>query len=256
MYHIARALDKMLMHGGFGGLRTWIDDNPQSRMLSPTEYRYEAKNLEKFEDHDAEVWQRWCVEDTATGTRRFEVPATRGDHNRPLLVAFTDEDGSQVSLLQGLMHGAGCRMWTFADPFHRIWNDAKLALQEAGLWGDVYERLHCENLPCGPFKTAAWWREMQEVAANHFRVSSRHNELFLLLYPALEAGATAAGAVSSPSGTNEAAREVWTWLRMQSKMERSHRLAKTKTWLDPLQAMYQGYKVHTCLLYTSDAADE
>ena len=34
MYHIARAVDKMLMHAGLGGLKTWIDDNPQSRIPS------------------------------------------------------------------------------------------------------------------------------------------------------------------------------------------------------------------------------
>ena len=33
------------------------------------------------------------------------------------------------------------RMWFFCHPFHRIWNDVKLALQEAGLWADVFERL-------------------------------------------------------------------------------------------------------------------
>ena len=154
-FHLARAVDKSLILGGFGGLQSWIESNPTCRMLTPTEYRYEVKNLPPFEDHEAEVWQRWCVCDTSTNECRFEVPATRGDHFRPLLVAFTDECGSQIALLQGLMHGAGLRMWHFPDPFHRIWNDTKLALQDAGLWPDVYERLHCENLPTGPFKTAS-----------------------------------------------------------------------------------------------------
>ena len=86
MYHLARALDKMLLQGGVGGLAAWIEEKPPCRMLSPTEYRYEAKDLAPFEDHDAEVWQRWCVEDAATNNRRFEVPASRGDHIRPLIV--------------------------------------------------------------------------------------------------------------------------------------------------------------------------
>ena len=139
----------MLSQAGLGGLSTWIEENPPCRMLSPTEYRYEVKDLQPFENHIAEAWQRWCVGDTATGKRRFEVPATTGEHSRPLLVAFTDERSSQVSLLQGLAYDAKLRMWFFCDPFHRIWNDVKLGLQEAGLWADVYERLHCENLPRG-----------------------------------------------------------------------------------------------------------
>ena len=96
LYHLARALDNMLSQAGLGGLATWIEENPPCRMLSPTEYRYEAKDLPPFENHNAEVWQRWCVEDTATGKRRFEVPATAGEPFRPLLVSFADELRSQT----------------------------------------------------------------------------------------------------------------------------------------------------------------
>ena len=94
------------------------------------------------------------MEDAATGERRFEVPATTGEPSRPLLAAFTDEGGSQISLLQGLVYGAFLRMLIFCDPFNRPRNDFKFALMEAGLWADIFERLHCENLPCGPFKSA------------------------------------------------------------------------------------------------------
>ena len=106
-------------------------------MLSPTEVRYEANDCAPFENHDADVWQRFCVEDVATGKRRFEVPADVGEPSRPLLVAYTDECGPNVGLLQGLAYGAFMRLWFFCDPFHRVRNDVKLALQEAGLWADV-----------------------------------------------------------------------------------------------------------------------
>ena len=43
-YHLCRALDNMLLHAGLGGLATWIEEDPPCRILSPTEYRYEAKN--------------------------------------------------------------------------------------------------------------------------------------------------------------------------------------------------------------------
>ena len=79
---------------------------------------------------------------------------------------------------------------------------------EAGLWGDIFERLHCENLPCGPFKSAQWWREMQEVMKQHFKVATKHNKLFQAIYTGLGAEARAAGAVRSPIDTEEAADEV------------------------------------------------
>ena len=78
---------------------------------------------------------------------------------------------------------------------------------------------------------------MQDVMARRFRVSDRHNELFLTLYPGLEAEAAAAGKVHSPRGTEQAAKEVWEWLRSVSKMTRAHRLTKTKTWFAPFVAM-------------------
>ena len=84
---------------------------------------------------------------------------------------------------------------------------------------------------------------------NHFNTSSRHNELFQTLYPALQAEARAAGAVLSPSDTEEAADEVWKWLREVSKMTRQNRLTKTKTWFQPLVVIPQGIKVHTAYLY-------
>ena len=48
MYHFARALDKMLMQAGVGGLAAWIEEEPPCMMLSPTEYRYETKVLAPF----------------------------------------------------------------------------------------------------------------------------------------------------------------------------------------------------------------
>ena len=90
---------------------------------------------------------------------------------------------------------------------------------------------------------------MQEVMREHFRRCTRHNELFQALFPGLQAEARAAGALRSPSDTEEAADEVWEWLREVSKMTRQNRLTKTKTWFEPLVAIARGIKVHTAYLY-------
>ena len=90
---------------------------------------------------------------------------------------------------------------------------------------------------------------MQEVMEEHFRVSTKHNELFQQLYPELLVEATVAGTIRSPSDTEEAEDEVWEWLREVSKMTRQNRLTKTKTWFEPLVAIALGIKVHTAYLY-------
>ena len=81
-YHLARALENMLMLANVGGLATWIEENPPCRMLGTTEYRYGAKDLAPFENHYAEVWQRWCVEETEThGVSKFR--GKRGSPSAP-----------------------------------------------------------------------------------------------------------------------------------------------------------------------------
>ena len=118
------------------------------------------------------------------------------------------------------------------------------------MWADVDERLHCENLPCGRFNSAAWWREMQDVMRQHFISCSRNNELFHALYPRLLAEARAAGAVRSRSEDSEGEKkEVWAWLREASKLPRQKRVAKTKTWFQPFEAITLGLKTHTAYLY-------
>ena len=90
---------------------------------------------------------------------------------------------------------------------------------------------------------------MQSCMKEHFRVSTKHNELFQALYPELQVEARAAGAPRSPIDTEKAADEVWNWLRDVSKMTRQNRLTKTKTWFQPLVVISQGIKVHTAYLY-------
>ena len=69
------------------------------------------------------------------------------------------------------------------------------------------------------------------------------------LYQRLEEEALAFGEVKSSEGTEEAAVEVWAWLKVVSKLTRAHRFTKTKTWFEPFVAMYAGKKVHTAYLY-------
>ena len=249
-YNLIRALDHQLVLCGVGGLQTFIADENRTRLLRPTEHRYEAKDLEAFEGHEAKVWQRFVVKDEVTGKKRWEVPIPpAGDRSRPLIVPFTDECAYQIGALQGLIHGVNLRCWAFRDPFHRRWNDVTDALKKAGLWSDVLERMHCENLTIGPWKSCRWWREMQQTMQQHFEIAGKENPLFRLLGPKLEQEARNAGRIVGEPGSVEAEEAAYKWVKKVAELKRHNRLYKTKTWFKPLEAMAKGRKKHYAYLY-------
>ena len=167
---------------------------------------------------------------------------------RPLLVAFTDECTAQIGVLQGLAHGGKVRLWFFCDPFHRRWNDMKNALKKAGLWSDLLERLHCENLPSGPWKSCKWWGEMRETMLQHFQTFSFDNKLFQSLKHELRQEARHAGEVVDDLGDRETDKTVWLWLQRVSRMDKHNVICTTKTWFAPFTAMKEGVEQHYAYL--------
>ena len=157
-FNLARALDGHLQWGegvGLVGLAAFSPLPENCRILKATEYRYFVK-CEPWDGYLAAEWRRSVVKDFATGKKRYEVPVGAQSPSRSVLVQFADECASQLSIQQGLAHGAHIRTIFFKDPFHRYWRDALDALKDAGLMSTVYEAMHVMNIPHGPWKSGKW----------------------------------------------------------------------------------------------------
>ena len=248
-YQIGRGLDHALVVSGSGGLAAWKALPERCRLLSATEHRYVVDAPGPWDDYTAPVWRRICVKDYATGAKRFEVPVGATMRRRSLLVAFHDEHGVQLSLLQKLMAKMKLRLVSFRDPFHRYWRDLILSAKEAGLWPDVLEFMHVMNLPFGPWKTAKWWQEMRDVMADHFANNDRFNALFQTLYVHLQREAVRNGRVDAPLDTDEAAGQVWSYLRSVTILKRKGFRVKTKTWFELVKRLDKFRLEHFAVLY-------
>eukprot|EP00974_Lingulodinium_polyedra_P109303 10574728-Lingulodinium_polyedra.AAC.1 len=76
-----------------------------------------------------------------------------------------------------------------ADLSHRIWNDAKLAINAIP---ELYEALCCSlhilNLHMGPFDSYAWWQQAKEAAQGDHSVGSFEDPLWQSRLPAILRG--------------------------------------------------------------------
>ena len=86
-------------------------------------------------DHALHATLGFGLDVFGAGARDPRAPLGAPAADAPLLVLRTDEERSQCKVFQHLMDCGGLRMAVFRDPLHRDWNDCKLAIQKAGLWG-------------------------------------------------------------------------------------------------------------------------
>ena len=77
----------------------------------------------------------------------------------------TDEASSDLSMVHWLLWKAQVRLVHFRDPLRRQWNDATNAIKRAALWSTVLLSTIVYNLAYGPWQGTAWWRKLQEGAA-------------------------------------------------------------------------------------------
>ena len=111
-FNLARALDGQLQWGGLAGLAAFLPLPEHCRILKATEYRYFVQ-CAPWDSYPAAEWRRSVVKDFATGKKRYEVPVGAQSPSRSVLVQFADECASQLSVQQGLAHGAHIRSFFF-----------------------------------------------------------------------------------------------------------------------------------------------
>ena len=112
----------------------------------------------------------------------------------PTLVMHFDEASQGFAMIWYLLD-LPMRIVPIRDPFHREWNDCRLALSRSELWWVVLITSVVVNLPFGPWDGSSWWGRMIGMAADQAQRSHANTPLFVVLYGliARDLGETATG---------------------------------------------------------------
>ena len=116
----------------------------------------------EFRERDPEGFM---VHDLLTGTAVRQTPAGFTWDQLPMCVNVLDQGGSGMSCVQYLIQRLGLSMLAVWDPFHRTWNDARLALRKckAPLWKSVLEWTVVFNVAYGPFNSGSWMQTLRDT---------------------------------------------------------------------------------------------
>ena len=106
---------------------------------------------------------KYCVEDTQTGQRWYELPEYRDPSSRPCLSICTDRVPDMVSACAFLTGHLRMRMFWLFDRFHDKWNSVEKAVRRAGMYPLLMDILHVVNLFQGPWNSASWFKQLLET---------------------------------------------------------------------------------------------
>eukprot|EP00971_Amphidinium_carterae_P227836 4519091-Amphidinium_carterae.1 len=188
VYNVIRAWDHQLRLAGHS-LVKFIAEEGHSRILEPGEVRYMART-EAYAEYgipEDSVWQRSCIKNVRTGAKRFEASLSESGGPMPCLFIDMDESSINLAATQYLQHSLNMRLIHIRDPCHRTWNDMRQSLQDCDLWADVLEKNHCLGLQHAPWKSSAFFRQMQESAELHVQTANGNNPLMAALQERMEA---------------------------------------------------------------------
>eukprot|EP00971_Amphidinium_carterae_P347803 6489995-Amphidinium_carterae.1 len=194
VYNVIRAWDHQLRLAGHS-LSKFVAEIGHTEVLKPGEVRYMA-NTPAYATYPVPagcVWQRSCIKNVRTGERkkfkRFEVELCSSGSPKPCLFIDMDESSINLAAVQYLQHRLHVRLIHMRDPCHRVWNDLRQSLQDCDLWADVLEKNHCLGLQHAPWKSSAFFRQMQESAELHVQKANANNPLMAALQERLESDA-------------------------------------------------------------------
>jgi hypothetical protein len=110
-------------------------------------------------------------------------PASSISATPPVLSICMDQDHGQWGALHFLQFKKGMNIVGLRDPFHRAWNDMGLALRKAGAWPSYLNSLFVFNISYGPWQNAAFFRDLQNSAADIGQLLDADDPLLLRLWP-------------------------------------------------------------------------
>lgn len=192
-YDYLRALDHTLASVG-SGLRDF---------LVPRDAPWETsapRPLAEWEERQYIPWQDWgfevprnfegvgtksIIKDKRTGRKKTEVAEFFLE--RPMLVVSCDEGGCFWPNSWFLTGFAQMRGIWLRDPYHRSWNDWKLAVDHSGWKAVKLQGCLIMNLRHGPWLSASWFQQLVEGMEFELCGSGLHDGLFNALYSSIVA---------------------------------------------------------------------
>ena len=139
------------------------------RPLTATEFRLEGADGQFY------------IQNAETGEVCPEVPAGYDLGSLPCLVSISDQGPNITGASNFLQFSKGALLYhSVWDPFHRVWNDLKLAMKrsKASAWRVVLELTLVANLNYGPFNSSTWhWRKKAQLE-NFMAVNDISNPTF------------------------------------------------------------------------------
>ena len=140
--------------------------------------------LESHEKRVKENGQFWVV-DSLTGEKRPQIPATFNILSQPLLISMSDQGGINRAGLDYMVHKLHLALNIQFDPYHRGWNDIKLALKQSQ--GELFKCILSfsllYNVNYGPFGSKEWFSKKQQKLTDFMSMASPHSEPFLSFIP-------------------------------------------------------------------------
>ena len=183
-----QSLDHMLQAGaGFGLVK--FCPKAACRALRAHEERFylqaESINPAVIRPMDPGGRRRACIEDTQTKATRVELPLKLkegGRLDRAALHLVADEGLIGGPAFTRLFTRRGLRGTKWIDPWHRIWNDTKVACRACNLWAVVQEYTIVFNMLRAPFSGSGFYQALRTSGNHFFKTSSSSNPLYGSLY--------------------------------------------------------------------------
>eukprot|EP00971_Amphidinium_carterae_P143093 2835254-Amphidinium_carterae.2 len=114
------------------------------------------------------------------------VKRRKGDNlivGPPWLILTLDQGSVGWQGALWLYQKQGLQGWWIHDPWHRCWNDLRLAISSAGLWPVVREMILCMNHRAGPWERASFFQQTKNSVQQMARYGDCENPFFLHWYP-------------------------------------------------------------------------
>eukprot|EP00438_Fugacium_kawagutii_P003708 Skav208248 [mRNA] locus=scaffold7893:752:5170:+ [translate_table: standard] len=124
---------------------------------------------------------QWYIMNTEDGTVVPQIPAGLKLEQLPVLISISDQGPSNMAALNFLQFSAQALLCVcIFDPFHRAWNDLKLACRRATAypWRTLLELTLVYNLAYGPFGSGSWFIKKQDCLRDFLAQESASSHVF------------------------------------------------------------------------------